>query len=87
MIDFDSPTSDSLRYCSNIVAWVQLTFTFHRHLLKTLLMNEREKLAYTEAMAGKQEKQTFAKILPRCGYRAIKFFCQCAVTINKGISS
>ena len=62
MIDFDPRTSDSLRYCSNIVGPGPTEFYIPPSLAKeTPLTNEREKLAYTEALAEKQEKQTFAK--------------------------
>ena len=62
MIDFDPRTSDSLRYCSNIVEPGPTEFYIPSSLAKeTPLTNEREKLAYTEALAEKQEKQTFAK--------------------------
>ena len=64
MIDFDPRTSDSLRYCSNIVGPGPTDFYIPPSLAKeTPLTNEREKLAYTEALAEKQEKQTFAKNL------------------------
>ena len=62
MIDFDPRTSDSLRYCSNIVEPGPTEFYIPSSLAKeTPLTKEREKLAYTEALAEKQEKQTFAK--------------------------
>ena len=62
MIDFDPRTSDSLRYCSNIMGPGPMDFYIPPSLAKeTPLTNEREKLAYTEALAEKQEKQTFAK--------------------------
>ena len=62
MIDFDPRTSDSLRYCSNIVGPGPTDFYIPPSLAReTPPTNEREKLAYTEALAEKQEKQTFAK--------------------------
>ena len=63
MIDFDPRTSDSLRYCFNIVGPRPTDFLIPPSLAKeTPLTNEREKLAYnTEALVEKQEKQTFAK--------------------------
>ena len=62
MIHFDPRTSDSLRYCSNIVGPGPTDFYIPPSLAReTPLTNEREKLAYTEALAEKQEKQTFAK--------------------------
>ena len=62
MIDFDPRTSDSFRYCSNIVGLGPTDFYIPPSLAKeTPLTNEREKLAYTEALAENQEKQTFAK--------------------------
>ena len=62
MIDFDPRTSDSLRYCSNIVGPGPTDFYIPPSLAKeTPLTNEREKLAYTEALAEKQKKQTFVK--------------------------
>ena len=62
MIDFDPRTSDSSRYCSNIVGPGPTDFYIPPSLAReTPLTNEREKLAYTEALAEKQKKQTFAK--------------------------
>ena len=52
LIDFDPKTSDVLRFCSNIVAPQPTTFYIPSSTAKeTLLTNEREKIAYTEALA------------------------------------
>ena len=62
MIDFDPRTSDTLRYRSQVVGRGPTTFYLPPSLAKeTPLTNERKKIAYTEALAEKQEKQTLAK--------------------------
>ena len=58
LIDFDPKTSDVLRFCSNIVAPQPTTFYIPSTTAKeTLLTNEREKIAYTEALARKQKEE------------------------------
>ena len=58
LIDFDPKTSDVLRFCSNIVAPQPTTFYIPSSTAKeTLLTNEREKIAYTEALARKQKEE------------------------------
>ena len=58
LIDFDPKTSEVLRFCSNIVAPQPTTFYIPSSTAKeTLLTNEREKIAYTEALAGKQKEE------------------------------
>ena len=58
LIDFDPKTSDVLRFCSNIVAPHPTTFYIPSSTAKeTLLTNEREKIAYTEALARKQKEE------------------------------
>ena len=57
LIDFDPKTSDVLRFCSNIVAPKPTTFSIlSSTATETLLTNEREKTAYTEARKQKEEK-------------------------------
>ena len=57
MIDFDPRTSVSLRCCSKIVGPGPTDFYIPPSLAKeTPLTNEREKLAYSEALAEKPEK-------------------------------
>ena len=58
LIDFDPKRSDVLRFCSNIVAPQPTTFYIPSSTAKeTLLTNEREKIAYTEALARKQKEE------------------------------
>ena len=58
LIDFDPKTSDVLRFCSNIVAPQPTTFYIPSSTAKeTLLTNEREKIAYTKALARKQKEE------------------------------
>ena len=61
--DFDPKTSDVLRFCSNIVAPQPTTFYIPSSTAKELLVtNEREKNAYTEALAKNQkEERNFAR--------------------------
>ena len=60
LIDFDPKTSDVLRFCSNIVAPQPTTFYIPSSTAReTLLTNDREKVAYTEALARKQKEETF----------------------------
>ena len=57
MIDFDPKTSEPLRYCSNITGPGPTIFYLQSSQAKeTLLTNEREKRAYTEAMAKEKER-------------------------------
>ena len=63
MIDFDPKTSEPLRYCSNITGPGPTIFYLQSSQAKeTLLTNEREKRAYTEAMAKEKEKERPQKI-------------------------
>ena len=58
MIDFDPQTSESLRFCSNIVGPGATVFYLPPSLAReTPISNEREKIAYTEAMATKEKAQ------------------------------
>ena len=58
LIDFDPKTSDVLRFCSNIVAPQPTIFYILSSTAKeTLLTNEREKIAYAEALARKQKEE------------------------------
>ena len=61
-IDFDPQTSESLRFCSNITGPGPTIFYLPCSLAKeTALTNEREKRAYTEALAKQKEKESFQK--------------------------
>ena len=62
MIDFDPRTSDSLRFCSNIVGPGPTIFYLPPSLAKeTPLTNEREKTAFAAAMARRKESETLFK--------------------------
>ena len=62
LIDFDPKTSESLRFCSNITGPGPTIFYLPSSLAKeTALTNEREKRAYTEALAKQKEKESFQK--------------------------
>ena len=57
LIDFDPKASDVLRFWSNIVAPQPTIFYIPSSTAKeTLLTNEREKIAYTEALAKKTKR-------------------------------
>ena len=58
LIDFDPKTNDVLRFCSIIVAPQPTTFYIPSSTAKeTLLTIEREKIAYSEALARKQKEE------------------------------
>ena len=84
LIDFDPKTSESLRFCSNITGPAPTVFYLPFFLAKeTALTNEREKRAYTEALA-KQKEKVFRKILCNCSADEVKFLCECALKIING---
>ena len=54
LIDFDPKITDVLHFCLNVVAPQRTTFYIPSSTAKeTLLIIEREKIAYTEALARK----------------------------------
>ena len=60
LIDFDPKTSEILRFSSNIVGPYPTIFYIPSSTAKeTLLTNDREKAAYTQALATKKEKERF----------------------------
>ena len=62
MIEFDPRTSGSLRYCSNIGDPGPTDFNIPPSLAEeTPLTNELKKVAFTEALAEKQEMETIGK--------------------------
>ena len=61
LIDFDPKTSESLRFCSNITVPGPTIFYLPSVAKETALTNEREKRAYTEALAKQKEKESFRK--------------------------
>ena len=85
LIDFDPKTSDVLRFCSNIVAPQPTTFYFPSSTAKeTILTNEREKFAYTAALARKQKEEGISRVIHDRDREQIKFLCECALNINNG---
>ena len=83
LIDLDPKTTDSLRYCSNIVPpWLTIFFLPSSKAVITHLTNERERDMYAEANArdaGKHAKKIIKKI-----FKFIKSLCECFLNVVNG---
>lgn len=63
LIDLDPKTSECLRFCSNITAPGPTIFHLPSEVAReTNLYNERERRAYTEALAEQKDKERLQKI-------------------------
>ena len=82
LIDFDPKTSESLRFCSNITGPGATIFYLPSLAKETALTSEKEKRAYTEALA--KRKESFQKKLCNCSADEVKFLYECALNIING---
>ena len=84
LIDLDPKTTDSLRYCSNIVPPGPTIFYLpSSNAVITHLTNERERHMYAEAdarNAGKHAK----KFIKKSSNNFIKFLCECFLNVING---
>ena len=85
LVNLDPKTSECLRFSSKITSPGPSVFHLPAEVAReTNLSNEREKRAYTQALAVQKDKERIQKVLCQCDSEEIKFLRECALNIITG---